>query len=214
MGDELTEKIVFHNKLLLGVVFFLILLLGLIVINKGVIYNKTYLQCPVCNQSVLMSECANETEVVTLVVCEDGRVVGELSECSLAFHDVTYEPVTSNQEGTLITEFKVEPACINGNKGGSIYYEVKSPADSVEFQVKQPGGEYGVMLEQKGLFYAYRKFTICGKKCPWGGDFGLKENSTHVLRIGFVRSSFNRTEYTNEYVIDLNPGSEFMEKSC
>ncbi|MBW2970575.1 hypothetical protein KY320_00280 [Candidatus Woesearchaeota archaeon] len=214
MDEKSHKNIELHNRLLYAVIVLLVALLLFVALNNRGVYQQTVLQCPVCNESPQQGSCPNSTEVVTLLVCQNGKVVGSPNMCEPYSGMLDYEPVLTNEQGTLISKVEVKPACINGKIGGSIYYEVEAPSNIVAYELKEPGSEYEDIIVTDGLFHTYKYFMICTERCPYTGDFRLQANHTYVLRLRFERPLNNRTEYSNEHFINLLPGSEYMSKWC
>lgn len=182
--------------------------------------------CPVCEECEVCEVCEvceediiyrNVTREITIYVCEDGTEVDVLEDC---FPESSKLPpidtIDTNEEGTQIISVNVEPACVSGHLGGYVSYDVVSPAENVRYLVKEEHGDYKEMLEEKGYFNSYREFLICDPTCGnIRHDFKLDSGKRYLLKIEFDRTTlYGVVEYSNEYVIDLTGGSNFMTKGC
>ncbi|MCK5139405.1 MAG: hypothetical protein KAK00_08450 [Nanoarchaeota archaeon] len=157
-------------------------------------------------------------------VCSDGSVVDDISNCpieeSQPIEEVVEEKIvipellTTNEEDTVIEEVTVDTACISGENGGKIFFKVGTVPSEIVFQIKEAGGEYSDVFIRGGVYEQFSYFAICDS-C-WGTqiDFKLKPDKVYVLRVVFDQTVYNRTEYSNEHLIDTREESEYMTKIC
>jgi hypothetical protein len=125
------------------------------------------------------------------------------------------ELVDTNEEGTVIETVTTMPACQSGYNGGEVYFKVGTVPDEITVQVKEAGGEYEDAFTRGGLYEQYLKFAICYPCRGIGVDFKLDEGKVYVLRLKFDQTKvYNRTEYSNEHLIDTREDSEYMLKLC
>ena len=201
-------KHILNVFLIIFVIFIIFILVRSILIYKPEIVRE------VCPEKIVYQ---NFTKEILKYVCENGTIVDTSQDCKKQEEQLPeLKPIFTNENGTLIEEVLVETACVSGFRGGYIYYQVSSPADNVSYQVKPEGGTYQDMLKTKGYLNSYKYFVICTPPyCPKRGDFSLEVNKRYLLRIKFDRQRlYNKTEYSNEHIVDLTPNSEYMIKWC
>ena len=203
------------NKLLLVITLFAFVIIAYLLTNP-LQQSNTIVQCPACNTSC---EPIPECEEIVKYVCSDGAVVDDPTECVQEIEVEVEEPEIIleevSYEGTLIQEVTFQTACVDGYKGGTIFYDVISPSQNVSYQFRLPGGEYEEILLETGKFTSRKHFVICDPKCPYRGDFKLNSNTTYIMRLVFDRTvEYDRLEYSQEHIINLQPGSEYMSKEC
>lgn len=179
-------------------------------------------ECPTCPPCEL--DCATcpekikEVEVtVKKYVCPDERVVDSADDC-FEKELLPFTPITTNEEGTVITSFDVKPACILGVNGGGIYIELGTVPTNVWFEVKESGEEYREVLKFPGLYKHSKYFTICSSidtGCQAKSDFYLEKSKVYLLRATFNQTSiYGKYEYSNEHVIDTRSSSDYLIKKC
>lgn len=206
---------------ILGIIV-LYLIVTLVKVNSSCEEGIDY-ECPVCEVCETCEVCQedvvyrNVTREIMVYVCEDGTTQDTLEGCipeEIVLPPLN--PILTNEEDSLIIEVKVEPACVSGYLGGYISYDVVSPAENVTYLVKEESGEYETVFDEKGYFNSYKEFLICDAKCPnVRKDFTLVPGKRYLLKIEFDRTNlYGRIEYSNEYIIDLTDGSNFMTKGC
>ena len=131
---------------------------------------------------------------------------------------IPFTPITTNEEGTVIKDFRVEPACIAGVNGGGIYIEVGTLPSNVVFQVKESGEEYRKVLNFSGLYKHSKYFTICSPAntgCKTMADFHLEKNKVYLFRAVFDQTKiYGKYEYSNEHIIDTRSTSSYLIKKC
>lgn len=182
-------------------------------------------ECPGCECNDTCEESSEKiiyrdiTKEVFKYVCSDGTVVDKQNECEIEYEEPELpplNPITTNENGTFTKVVRLEPACIGGIRGGYVYYEVVSPAENVTYLLKAEDGSYEAILNENGYFKSYKEFLICDPDCPnKQSDFKIQHDKRYFLKIEFDRIQlYSKIEYSNEYIIDLTPNSEFMTKSC
>ncbi|MFH1398899.1 MAG: hypothetical protein ABIG95_02200 [Candidatus Woesearchaeota archaeon] len=167
--------------------------------------------CPECNVNCGPKEYVQQN--FTKYVCPDRTIVTNLSDCFSQLPELN--PLTKFENNSLTKSIIIKPACVAGKRGGYIFYEVQAPAHTVTYLVREQNTNYTTRLKEKGYLNAHRYFTICDVTCPREGDFKLEANKRFLLKLEFNRTAlYNRTEYSNEYIIDLTPKSDYMTKNC
>lgn len=185
-----------------------------------VIRKAAELQCPPCELDC--SSCPERTvdrEVeIIRYVCPDGRTVDALEACDETPATINYDPVTTNEQGTQISTFRVVPACRASYPGGNLFYEVTTIPGEAVLEIKTlPDGTWEELMTLDSPVYKRNLyFVICDKRCPLGqSDFELAPGRLYVLRMRFDQSSvWNRTEYSNEHLVDTRDRGAYMQQVC
>ena len=173
-------------------------------------------ECPVTECPALdCDDCPAKTEEVKVevikYVCEDNSTVDSADKCHLPPPATGLVPITTNEEGTYIEVSSVEPACREGVISGESYFKSGRLAQTFDIQVKESNTDFSTVYSHKGIFQRYSYFRICDD-CTHNDDFTLKPGHVYLLRIKF--SYDGKTELSNEHLIDLRQGSDFMKKEC
>ncbi|MBD3310636.1 hypothetical protein GF351_05445 [Candidatus Woesearchaeota archaeon] len=163
--------------------------------------------CPACNPYV-------EQEIVTKYVCPDERVVENLIECRQ--EPIEFEPVTTNEQGSIIDLVEVYPACVYATTGGVIHYRVGTVPDSVTVQVKDsPEGNWQDVCQGSKEMEGYVDFAVCESNCHWKGEFQLLREKVYLVRVEFdFRSVYGEKQYSNEHIVDARSYSEYTDRVC
>jgi len=171
-------------------------------------------ECPVTEcPSLNCEECPAQIEEVEVLkyVCDDKSIVDSADKCNLPPPLGGLVPVTTNEEGTYIEVSSVEPACRDGSISGEIYFKVGRLAKTIDIQVRESNTDFSNVYSRDGIYQRYTYFRVC-EDCTKRDDFSLKPGHVYLMRIKF--NFADKTELSNEYIIDLREGSEFMKKTC
>jgi hypothetical protein len=170
--------------------------------------------CPVCDQC---EECpeANGTRIVYKYVCDDTRIVDNANLCSVSA-DSVFEPVKTNEEGTLIEEVTVKPSCVYGKNGASVRFQIGSIAETINYQVKNdPDADWETVFSESYLFDGFRTISFRNVSDTYiKGDFGVPLGGVYLFRIEFKYGASGDIEHSNEHVIDTRPSSSYMATKC
>lgn len=220
------EHFKFYKHVIFAIlaIIVLYLIVTLIKVNSSCEEGVDY-ECPICETCEVCEVCEedilyrNVTKEIMVYVCEDGSTEDTLEGCVPPVVILPpLDPILTNEdeEGSLVIEVKVNPACVGGYLGGYVSYDVVAPAENVRFLVMEESAGYETMINEKGYFNSYKEFLICDQKCPnVRKDFTLVPGKRYLLKIEFDRTDlYGKIEYSNEYIIDLTDGSNFMTKPC
>ncbi len=176
------------------------------------------LDCSKCEAQVVER---NVTVTVTKYVCErTGEVVAEPEECSAPTTNPfsSYEPVSTNEEGTVIDLFTVRPACRDSFPALEAHFKVGSVASRIDFQVKEdPAGEWRTLYTYDAgpVFEKYLYAALCPSKCTSNADFFLEPGKAYLFRARFdYRGLYGEYQYSNEHVIDATESGPYLTKPC
>lgn len=172
--------------------------------------------CSLCPPNVV-----TETKEVFVYryFCEDGREVNSSDECRPQYEDVIFEPVTTNENGTVIEKFSIRSACRSGINGMELYYKVGTVPDKLEVEVKNfPEEPFRVVYtKEKPPFENYVYGIFCIEGCPNTADFTLEPGKKYLVRIKFDYTTIypdKKRQLTNEHVADATKNGEYTLKLC
>ena len=176
-------------------------------------------KCPDCvmDCSLCPEKTKTETETITVTkyVCPDETVVENADECVKEQEtglNAGFEPILTNEEGTSIVNVTVTPAYIKGKNGGGIDFKTDVISRDITFEVKENvNQEYREVFKVSNLIERYTQFEICDE-CTGGADFNLEKNKVYLFRLKFNMTVIDKVQYSNEHVINTNPGSVYMTK--
>jgi len=208
--------------------YFLVAIIAIVVLFVWYISSD---ECPDCNCSEVpecpgceldCSSCPEKivanTSIVEVVryVCENGDVFDSKDDCFKA-DDFEYDPVMTNEiNGTVIENVSVRPACVNGYSGGEIYFSVGTVPKKAYAEFKSDG-DFETLYSFDGAYDGYFYFTVCSKdnkKCQDQASFYLELGKPYVFRLKFDQSVYNRTEYSNEHIVDARADGDYATKKC
>ncbi len=173
-------------------------------------------ECPVVECSCPEADCpeCSLSSSVTKYVCPDETVVDDKADCFKQEEQESMVPKMTNEDGSLVKNVSISPACVYGLNGGKVLFEVGSFANEIEVQAKGYGdAEFKTVLTESNLFEGVRYFTIEEAKYP-KGDFKLEPGTQYVVRLKFLMSSYGEPRYSNEHLVDTRTSSEFLKKDC
>lgn len=209
-------------------VFAIAVLFGLILIvlamDKGscpepeVVTEYVDKECPVKEcEDVVCEECICPAcpDAEIRYVCPDGSTAAEPEMCDIEA-DTSFDPVKTNEEGTLIEYVTPKRACIYGRKGGAVSYKVGSIASIINFQVKESvDEEFETIYTEENKYEGNTEFTITdGSETFTQGDFELRQDKVYLFRMEFFFPGHDSYAFSNEHIIDTTEGSEYMSTKC
>jgi hypothetical protein len=147
----------------------------------------------------------------TKYVCPDGRVFNSPDDCMPQAEPANLQPVLTNENGTMVKNVTVEPACIYGENGGIVTFKVGSIAKDIWIQVKTDG-DYRDVYHTTNLYEGVKYFAISDSQIPT--DFKLGRGLIYLMRVKFSIISINKTQYSNEHLVDARLTSAYMTKKC
>jgi len=227
-----------HNTLVFSIFLLVILVIILVytLVSLNIKYNDTV---AALNQriQVLEQQTASQLPEKTIVeyVCVDGRTVTSADQCvnivpqtippkieepEVNIPEITIKPILTNEAGTRTTNVSINPACINGYNGGTIYYDtnLKPLNVTLQFRDVSANADYKIAKVYSSETQKYRYFSICDDndlKCLHAGDFYLKKGDYHFIRLVLNHeSTVGKIDYSNEYIVDARPGSRYTSTVC
>ncbi|RME52695.1 hypothetical protein D6783_04045 [Candidatus Woesearchaeota archaeon] len=177
--------------------------------------------CPPCELDCSSCPVQEKEKLVqvTKYICEDGREVDDKATCKKTSgpQPLTYQPVTTNEEGTHIEEVSITPACRASFPGGDVYYKTDTVPGEVVIELKElPDGDWQDFYTIPRAYLERRvEFVICDVRCPHNqGDFTLPPSKAYVMRLRMTQPVWGTTEFSNEHIVDTREGGAFVSKKC
>lgn len=185
-------------------------------------YNGTMdcpeLDCSKCPAEVIERE---KIEYVTKYVCQkDGREVEELSECEgdLQYNPFKeYDPYEGNEAGTVIDDFNIKPACMDGKNALEIYFELGSlsPEITIQYKEKPLDGWQEAYTLPEGKYTDYVYGLFCYNPCSANADFFIDPGKVYLMRAKFdFQELYDEYQFSNEYLIDARDEGEYLTHLC
>lgn len=179
-------------------------------------------ECPELDCSLCAAEVVtrNVTNTVTKFICtSSGAVVENPDDCSKAAGNAfdEYEPVVTNENGTVINLFTTRTACRDGHNAIEFHWNLGSTAQASEIQIKEaPEDEWETVYTYDES--AVDKFiygVFCNNYCTSATDFYLDPDKAYLVR---GRFNYNRLyeeyQYSNEHLVDATSEGEYKKKLC
>jgi len=181
---------------------------------------RTTAPSSVCKQdcSLCPATIIQRNVTVTKYICPDGKQVDNAALCGTSAPNIFsgFTPSTVNEEGTVIEEFTVRPAC-RGFNALEIHYKTGTSSPAVTVQVKDaPESDWrDVTTYTGGAADHYIYGVFCENKCTSLGEFFLAPRKPYLVRVKFdFQKVYGNDQYSNEYVIDATEKGEYLTNLC
>lgn len=173
--------------------------------------------CSLCPARVVEKYVQNKSKVY---ICEKTlEQVSNPDDCVVHAQNKFegYQPVETNENGTVIEVFTVRPACRESFNSAEFHFKLGSASPSVVLQVKEsPEGPWrDVFTQTSGTTEKYIYGVFCDTQCTSSADFFLPPGKVYLFRLKVdYKKLYGVYQFSNEQLVDMTVDGSFATKLC